>query len=109
MKNIGRTDIPDYGPLHPQYIHFGEDDQTFYVTQVDIDTTHGPQWNPDRRDVQRIPYENEDIGLPEWGIVHAIAPENSNKSHEVQASHWPGVGGICPCGTHHGSEGILEP
>jgi len=79
MKNIGRPDIPDYGPLHPEYVHFGEDDQTFYVSQVDVDATHSTQWNPDKRDPQRIPYEQEDIGLPEWGIVHAISPYRSNK------------------------------
>jgi hypothetical protein len=79
MKNIGRPDIPDYGPLHPEYVHFGEDDQTFYVTQMDVDATHSPEWNPDYRDAQRIPYESEDIGLPEWGIVHATNPERSNK------------------------------
>jgi len=79
MKNIGRPDIIDYGPSHPEYVHFGEDDQTFYVTQADVDITHGSQWNPDRRDAQKIPYEQEDIGLPEWGIVHADDPESSNK------------------------------
>jgi hypothetical protein len=79
MKNIGKTDIPDYGSSHPEYVHFGEDDQTFYVTQADVDITHEPLWGPDRRDAQKIPYEQEDIGLPEWGIVHAIGPERSNK------------------------------
>ena len=96
MKNIGRTDIPDYGPLHPQYIHFGEDDQTFYVTQVDVDATHSPLWNPDSRDVQKNPYELEDIGLPEWGIVHAVGPERSNKywntAYRLVSS--PGWGGF---------------
>ena len=96
MKNIGRTDIPDYGPLHPQYVHFGEDDQTFYVTQVDIDATHSPQWYPDSRDVQKIPYESEDIGLPEWGIVHAVGPERSNKYwktiyRSVSSPCWGGI------------------
>jgi len=79
MMNIGRPDIPDYGPSHPEYVHFGEDDQTFYVTQADVDITHSSQWNPDRRDAQKIPYEQQDIGLPEWGIVHAVAPQRSNK------------------------------
>jgi len=95
MKNIGRTDIPDYGPLHPQYVHFGEDDQTFYVTQADVDITHGPLWNTDRRDDQKIPYEQEDIGLPEWGIVHALSLENSNKFwgtsyRQVSSPGWGG-------------------
>jgi len=95
MKNIGRTDIPDYGPSHPEYVHFGEDDQTFYVTQADVDITHGSLWGPDRRDAQKIPYEQEDIGLPEWGIVHADSPESSNKFwgtayRQVSSPGWGG-------------------
>jgi hypothetical protein len=95
MKNIGRTDIPDYGPAHPEYVHFGEDDQTFYVTQTDVEATHGSLWGPDRRDAQKIPYEQEDIGLPEWGIVHANGPERSNKFwvtayRQVSSPGWGG-------------------
>ena len=95
MKNIGRPDIPDYGPSHPEYVHFGEDDQTFCVTQADVDVTHSPAWNPDRRDAQKIPYEQEDIGLPEWGIVHADEPERSNKFwntsyRQVSSPGWGG-------------------
>jgi hypothetical protein len=96
MKNIGRLDLPDYGPSHPQYVHFGEDDQTFYVTEVDIDATHSPAWNPDHRDAQKIPYEGEDIGLPEWGIVHALEPQRSNKYwktayRSVSSPCWGGI------------------
>ena len=44
-----------YGPgnIPPDYIHFGEDDQTHYVTQADVDITNGPTWNPDSRDAVR--------------------------------------------------------
>ncbi|MBN2593269.1 MAG: hypothetical protein JXA81_07160 [Sedimentisphaerales bacterium] len=95
MKNIGRTDITDYGPAHPEYVHFGEDDQTFYVTEADIEVTHSSLWSPDRRDAQKIPYEQEDIGLPEWGIVHADGPERSNKFwitayRQVSSPGWGG-------------------
>ncbi len=96
MKNIGRTDILDYDPAHPEYVHFGEDDQTFYVTEADVEATHGSLWSPDRRDAQKIPYEQEDIGLPEWGIVHADGPERSNKFWDTayrQVSS-PGWGGF---------------
>ncbi|TKJ38260.1 MAG: hypothetical protein CEE38_05740 [Planctomycetes bacterium B3_Pla] len=79
MMKIGRGDVPDYGPSHPEHVHFGEDDQTFYVTRADVDVTHSAQWNPDSRDTQKIPYEHEDIGLPEWGIRHATGPAASNK------------------------------
>ena len=95
MKNIGRTDIPDYGPAHPEYVHFGEDDQTFYVTEADVEATHDPLWNPDRRDARKIPYTKEDIGLPEWGIVHAQGPQRSNKFWGTAYRHVssPGWGG----------------
>lgn len=86
MTNIGKRSgdylySEGHGPANkpPDYIHFGEDDQTFYVAQADVDVTHSSQWNPDYRDTQRIPYESEDIGLPEWGIVHSTEPQNSNK------------------------------
>lgn len=70
-----------YGPGRspPDYIHFGEDDQTAYVTQADVDITHGPTWKPDARDAQHVPYDTTDIGLPEWGIRHATHPELNNK------------------------------
>jgi hypothetical protein len=63
----------------PDYVHFGEDDQTFYVTAEDVEMTHSSEWRPDSRDAERIPYESEDIGLPEWGIRHATDPYRSNK------------------------------
>ncbi len=70
-----------YGPgnVPPDYIAFGEDDQTFYVAQSDVDVTHGPTWNPDSRDAVRTPYDVCDIGLPEWGITHSRWPYTSNK------------------------------
>jgi len=86
MTNIGQgsgdylySDGHGPGNEPADYIHFGEDDQTFYVAQADVDITHSPQWKPDPRDTQRIPYNCEDIGLVEWGIRHATAPEDSNK------------------------------
>jgi hypothetical protein len=108
MKNIGRPDIIGYGPSHPEYVHFGEDDQTFYVTQADVEITHGSQWNPDRRDAQKIPYEQEDIGLPEWGIEHADDPENSNKYWNTayrQVSS-PGWGGFVLAAHIMGAKGL---
>lgn len=55
MMNIGRTDIPGYNYTSPEYVHFGEDDQTFYVSQADINSGRFPQ---------------SSLGLPEWGKVH---------------------------------------
>jgi len=86
MRNIGERSgdylyYSGHGPGNEpaDYIHFGEDDQTFYVTQLDVDITHSAQWDPDHRDDQRIPYEASDIGLAEWGIRHSNDPEVSNK------------------------------
>jgi hypothetical protein len=85
MKNIGQKSgdylyAGGYGPGNcpPDYIHFGEDDQTFYVAQYDVDITNSAQWSPDSRDAAKIPYTTDDIGLPEWGIRHATGPNVSN-------------------------------
>jgi uncharacterized repeat protein (TIGR02543 family) len=76
MKNIGKksgdylyTDPYGPGDPPPDLIRFEEDEATFYVSQSDVDLTHSAQWNPDSRDAEKIPYEKEDIGLPEWGKV----------------------------------------
>jgi len=62
------------------YIHFGEDGQTFYVTQSDVDITNGPTWNPDERNPYFSPYTQTMIGMPEWGIRYSTAPERSDAS-----------------------------
>jgi PKD repeat protein len=86
MKSIGAKSGDylyqnGYGPANnpPGYLHFGEDDQTFYVAALDVSVTNGPTWNPDSRDAVRTPYSASDIGLPEWGIRHSTNPEMSNK------------------------------
>lgn len=56
-------------------IYFGEDAQTFYVSQTDIDMTH----SPDPR-AAAVEYEQSDLGLPEWGIRHATMPAADNKN-----------------------------
>lgn len=69
MRNIGQMsgDYLDIGPygagnVPPDYIHFMEDSQTFYVDQY---TTGG--------------YDVGDIGLPEWGVLHATEPASDIK------------------------------
>lgn len=75
---------------------FGEDDQTFYVTQKDVDITHSSSWRPDSRDIVAMPYDVSDIGLAEWGIRHFDYPEMSNKYWPTQyrecctANSWAG-------------------
>ena len=86
MKSIGEKSgdyahTAPYGPDNPppDLIQFEEDSTAFYVTQIDVDMTHGPQWKPDRRDAMRLPYKKEDIGLPEWGKVRLYDRTYINK------------------------------
>lgn len=58
--------------------YFGEDSQTFYVTQADIDMVH----SPDPRAAAEE-YAQGDLGLPEWGIAHATYPVADNKNWEA--------------------------
>jgi len=75
MKNIVAID----DPTDPNHIRFEEDETTFYVTQADVDMTHSPQWKPDNRSTMLLPYEEQDIGLPEWGIVRMYDRTRINK------------------------------
>ena len=85
MINIGRTDITDYNPLHPEYIHFGEDDQTFYVDDEEIyEPPYKKHIHPNgfvyyghgKGDKHRdyLEYTQEHRGMPEWGIAHTLFP-----------------------------------
>lgn len=85
------------GNLPSDYIHFGEQDQTFYVTQQSVDITHNRStiaWDPDPRS-PRIPYESTDIGRAVWGVCHASSPGGDNNHPqqiylEVNLPSWPG-------------------
>jgi hypothetical protein len=66
MKNVGQWKTV-----------FQEDHDTFYVSQAEVDMTHGGPWAPDNRAPKRA-YEKEDIGLPEWGIAHRAKPSADN-------------------------------
>ena len=102
MKSIGEKSgdylySESYGPGNPpvDYIYFGEDHQTHYVSEKDINNTNNwnpsvPGLHPDNRDCTDngypttpcpnwIPYNQSDLGLPEWGIVHADYPYENNK------------------------------
>ena len=85
MMNIGRTDIANYNPSHEEYVHFGEDDQTFYVGDEEIyEPPYKMHLHPNgfvyyghgkgdkRRDY--IEYTQAHIGMPEWGIAHTLLP-----------------------------------
>jgi len=68
MQNIGSGDGTGR-------VEFGEDGQTFYVTQADVDLVHAP----DRRSVA-VQYRQVDLGLAEWGIQHSVKPIKDNKA-----------------------------
>ncbi|MGD9365083.1 MAG: hypothetical protein PVH87_05260 [Desulfobacteraceae bacterium] len=63
-------------------IFFGEDAQTFYVSQTDIDMTH----SPDPR-AAAVEYEQSDLGLPEWGLPGMAFLECF---HRRDVGHLPG-------------------
>jgi hypothetical protein len=67
-------------PRKGKELTFQEDDQTFYVTQAEVDATHDPRWGPTHPNhpVMTLPYEQRNIGLPEWGILHAGKPSADN-------------------------------
>ncbi|MFZ4682626.1 MAG: hypothetical protein ACOYMS_09005 [Terrimicrobiaceae bacterium] len=58
---------------------FQDDEQTFIVSQAEVDITQSGRWKPDPRGGTPVPYAAEDIGLAEWGIRHTKNPENDNK------------------------------
>jgi hypothetical protein len=62
------------------YKSFGEDGQTFYVSQSDVDITNGPSWNPDKRNSDYSPYNAAMIGMPEWGIRYSTHQNKSDSS-----------------------------
>jgi hypothetical protein len=93
MRNIGQKSgdylySGDYGPgnIPPDYVHFGEDDQTFHVSADDIalaaevtirpgtcgGTFYGHYYRPECRDYPE--YEASDSGMAEWGIRHSSDP-----------------------------------
>ncbi len=89
---LGNSEMINIGPGdRTGNVEFGEDGQTFYVTQTDINMVH----SPDPR-AEAMQYEQSDLGLPEWGIVHSTEPVRDNKNWDATyricctGSHWPG-------------------
>jgi hypothetical protein len=83
MKDVGRWKT-----------RFQEDEQTFVVTQAEVDLTHGPKWKPDKRGGAPEPYEKKDLGMPEWGICHVEKPAADNR--ELAAPYRAINSGIYP-------------
>lgn len=87
MKTIGEKS-GDYlysnghGPGNPppDYIHFAEDGQTFYVSQADVDRTNSGLWSPEQNVITAARYTQSMIGMPEWGIRYATNPYRVDSS-----------------------------
>lgn len=58
---------------------FHDDEQTFYVDEATVTITASPEWSPDPR-ANPEPYTAADLGMPEWGITHALEPHNDNRA-----------------------------
>ena len=87
MKNIGFKSgdylyANGHGPGNPpsDFVYFGEDGQTFYVAQSDIDITNSSSWHPDTRTAPNYPYTKAMLGMPEWGIRYSTSPSLSDAS-----------------------------
>jgi len=97
------------GDLPPDYNFIQELDQTFYVTQRDVDISnnlfrgvgeylHGmPTWNPDTRTAPNDPYTVDMIGTPEWAIRQSTDPSQSDAScpqsnyRSLNSEHYPNM------------------
>ncbi|MHC4681340.1 MAG: InlB B-repeat-containing protein, partial [Planctomycetota bacterium] len=82
----------------PGYIHFGEDDQTFYVSDDDIYeppyqehtrggfTYYGHGILSKRRDY--LEYRQHHKGMPDWGIVHVTDRNQDGLDWDTAYRHW---------------------
>jgi hypothetical protein len=106
MKNIGARSgdylySEGYGPgnLPQDYVHFGEDDQTFYISDNDIYeppyqehvayngfTFYGHGKGDKKRDY--LEYFEHHKGMPEWGIVHATNRNEDGLDWDTAYRHW---------------------
>ncbi len=88
MMNIGRGDGSSTA-------YFGEDSQTFIVSQTEVNVTNSPAWDPDSRSTHRQRYNSAHIGMPEWGVRHATNNTRDDAAWDTPyrrtaAIGWPG-------------------
>lgn len=74
---LGKEEILQYANAKEHFI-FGEDQQTFYVTQADVDLA---RHSADGR--TRNEYTNAMIGMPEWGEKHSTSPSRDGSNWGV--------------------------
>jgi VCBS repeat-containing protein len=91
---LGNSDMANIGQKTFAQLYFGEDGQTFYVSQTDVDlanqvtnyngsTFYGHFYGPGPKEYQE--YTASDLGLPEWGIRHATYPIYDGKDWDNAA------------------------
>jgi len=105
MKNIGQRS-GDYlysnghGAGNPpaDYVHFGEDGQTFYVAQSDVDLTNGGTWAPMTDTAPNYPYTSSMIGMPEWGAKYGILPQTNDAAWTANYRAILSGAGVCFAG-----------
>jgi len=98
MLSIGQKsgDYADgYGPVPADYIQFGEDKMTAYITQEWVDCTQGVTctWNPDQSYNTAYPYTSDMIGMPEWFQYAVIAPQKGDSAWNAEYRS-SGSGGV---------------
>jgi len=76
-KLLNNQEMLDFADSSKNQI-FQEDDQTFIVSQAEVDSTNSSDWNP--QNTNPTPYTPEDIGTPEWGLRHYDSPYKDDKS-----------------------------
>jgi hypothetical protein len=101
-------------PRKGKELTFQEDDQTFYVTQAEVDATHAPGWGPShpRHPVIGLPYETQNIGLPEWGDPasrETVCRQHAFRRHPLSVDQHIGHGRYRTGGADLRSDGQLEP
>lgn len=74
---LGDENITEYGDAQKHFI-FQEDQQTFYVSQEDVDR---PRYTGDGR--RRDPYTPDMIGMPEWGEQHTGNPSRDGSNWDA--------------------------
>jgi hypothetical protein len=74
---LEKPEILAYADAKKHFI-FGEDQQTFYVTQADVDLN---RHSADGR--TRHPYTSAMIGMPEWGEKHSTSPSRDGSNWGV--------------------------
>ncbi|WP_319477602.1 hypothetical protein [Marispirochaeta aestuarii] len=78
---LGDSEMQNIGPGDGTGVaYFGEDAQTFYVAQSDIDITNSSLWYIDDRHDDPQPYNSSLLGMPEWSIRAATEPQRGDAS-----------------------------